>query len=71
MVSSMADMFSQYIRKAQEHGVFKPLDAHLMSHVVLASLDGLVFQLLVNREAFDTKAMADALAEILLEGMTK
>ena len=69
MVASMADMFSQYIREGQTQGAFKPLDARLMSHIVLASLDGLVFQLLINREAFDTKAMGDALTEILLEGM--
>jgi TetR/AcrR family fatty acid metabolism transcriptional regulator len=69
MVMEMADMLSQYVREGQEQGFFKPLDPRLMSRVVLASLDGLVFQLLVNREAFDTKAMADTLTEILLEGM--
>ena len=69
MLTKMIDIFSQYIREGQERGVFKQFDTQLMSYIVLASLDGLVFQLLINREAFDTKEMADTLAETLLEGM--
>lgn len=69
MLTRMIDLFFGYFEEGQASGAFKKLDPRLMSHIVLASLDGLVFQLLINREAFDTRAMADTLSEILLEGM--
>jgi AcrR family transcriptional regulator len=71
MIARMIDVFVQYVREGQKGGVFKKLDPRLMSRIVLASLDGLVFQLLINRDAFDTKVMSDVLAEILLEGMAE
>ena len=70
MVNNMADMVAEDIRAGQAAGDFKGLDARLVSRIVLGALDGLVFQLLIDRDAFDTSAMAETLSEILLEGMT-
>jgi len=71
MLTRMIDIFSHYIREGQTQGAFRQLDPRLISHITLASLDGLVFQLLINRDAFDTNTMSNVLAEVLLEGITE
>ena len=67
----MTDMLSEYIREGQARGSFKDFNPDLVAHIVLAALDGLMFQLLINKNMFDLEAMGDTLAGVLLEGLRK
>ena len=58
----LTEVVSESIRRGQAEGAFKDFDADLVSHILLASLDGLMFQLLINKNMFDLPAMADALS---------
>jgi AcrR family transcriptional regulator len=67
----LTDLVSQTIRDGQAQGAFKDFDADLVSHILLATLDGLMFQLLINKNMFDLPAMADTLSGVLFEGLRK
>jgi len=67
----MTDMLSEYIREGQARGSFKDFNPDLVAHIVLAALDGLMLQLLINKNMFDLEAMADTLAGVMLEGLRK
>ena len=71
LLDNTAGMLSNYIRKGQAQGAFKDFDAHLVAHILLAVLDGLMFQLLVDKKLFDLEAMADTLSSLLLEGLRR
>jgi AcrR family transcriptional regulator len=69
MLERIMDMISEYIRDGQARGTLKDFDARLVSHIILASMDGLVFQLLIKKDIFDLEAMSSTLADVLLEGL--
>jgi TetR/AcrR family fatty acid metabolism transcriptional regulator len=75
LMSTMLDNFvgaiSKGINDGKQKGRFKGVDETLVSHIIVAVLDGLVFQLLVDAEAFDLQAMADTLVGVLLDGLKK
>lgn len=66
-----ADVLAGYIREAQARGQFRDCDANDAALAILAVLDGLVFQHLINRHMFDTKSMVSTLSRVLLEGLKK
>jgi len=67
----MVKMISEYIREGQRRGVFKSFDPDLVSHIIIGALDGLVFQLLVNKNMYDLNAMSDTLSNLLIDGLKK
>lgn len=71
MFKRIAEVVSGCVREGQARGVFKDFDADLVTHILLATLDGLMFQLLINKNMFDLEAMAATLSELLLEGLRK
>ncbi len=71
MFKQMTEGVSESIRRGQDEGAFKDFDADLVSHILLAALDGLMFQLLINKDMFDLPAMADTLSGVLLDGLRK
>ncbi len=71
LYNHMAKTLAEYIRQGQAAGVFKEFDANLMALIILGTLDGLVFQLLINKNMFDLKAMSDTLTEALFAGLRK
>ena len=71
MFKRMTEVVSESIRRGQAEGAFKDFDADLVSHILLAALDGLMFQLLINKNMFDLPAMADTLSGVLFEGLRK
>ncbi len=71
ILTGMTGMLSGYIRTGQADGAFKDYDADLVARIVLGALDGLMFQLLISKNAFDLRAMADTLAGVLFEGLRK
>jgi AcrR family transcriptional regulator len=66
-----ADILAGYIREGQTRGQFKPCNAEDAALAILAVLDGLVFQHLINKRMFETKSMISTLTKILVEGLKK
>ena len=67
----MVEVLSGYISEAQARGVFKAFDTDLVSHIIIGALDGLAFQLLINKNMYDLTAMSDTLADVLIDGLRK
>lgn len=62
---------AEYIRDAQERGLFRGFDPTLVAHIIIAALDGLMLQLLIHTHIFDPMAMADTLSDVLLKGLSR
>lgn len=71
MFKRLTEVVSEPIRRGQKSGAFKDFDAVLVSQILLATLDGLMFQLLINKNMFDLTEMADTLSGVVLEGLRK
>ena len=71
MFDRMKEVVGGCIREGQEKGVFKDFDTDRVTLILLAALDGLMFQLLLDKEMFDPGAMAETLSDLLLEGLRK
>ncbi len=71
ILGNTSGTLSNYIRKGQAQDAFKDFDADLVAHILLAALDGIMFQLLIDKEMFDLEAMADTLSGVILEGLRK
>ena len=50
-------------------GVFRPMNTRLVSSTLMAILDGLLLQFIIDRNAFDQSRMADETIDLLLEGL--
>ena len=69
MLKEATGVVSECIRDGQAEGAFKDFDADLVTHILLAALDGLMFQLVIDKNMFDLEAMAGTLADVLLDGL--
>lgn len=71
MLGNLVREIAGCIGNGKRKGRFKDVDETLVSHIILAALDGLVFQLLIDTNAFDVRAMSDTVATLLLDGLRK
>jgi TetR/AcrR family fatty acid metabolism transcriptional regulator len=71
VLESTLDVISEYVREGQARGVFTGTDPRLAAHIIMAVLDGLIIQLLIKKDVFDLKAMADTLTDVLLRGFNR
>ncbi len=63
--------FIDIIRQGIEKGVFKPVDPDLLASSLIALMDGLFLQFILERSAFPLKPAYDAALDAILHGIRK
>jgi TetR/AcrR family fatty acid metabolism transcriptional regulator len=72
-LKSMYEQFRSVIAAVLDEGiaagVFRPMNTRLVASNLMAILDGLQLQFIIDRNAFDQSRMADETIDLLLEGL--
>ncbi len=63
--------FAEIIDEGIRKEVFRPVDTFLTASLILAVLDGIGLQWIMDRDQFDTRRITDQTFEILLEGVRR
>ena len=72
-LKSMYEQFRTFISTVLDDGitsgVFRPMNTRLVASTLMATIDGLLLQLIADRDAFDQSRMADEIIDLFLEGL--
>jgi len=64
-------LFSEILDEGIRKGIFKNIDTFSLSAILIAALDGLTLQWIMNRQLFDLRKVSDVLLDSLLNGIRK
>lgn len=77
-ILALHDIYSKYrtlitgiLTEGIEKGVFRNVDMHSLSAIMIASLDGLLLQWIMDRELFDMKQVSRTFMDTFLNGIKK
>ena len=62
---------SDILQEGIASGVFREMDTRLTASVIIAALDGLLLQWILDRNIFDPRNATDVLVETYLNGIKK
>ncbi len=69
--SKYRTLFAGILTEGIEKGVFRNVDIHSVSAIMIAALDGLLLQWIMDRDLFDMKKLADAFMDTFIDGLKK
>jgi len=64
-------LFSEILNEGVQKGIFKDTDTFSLSAILIAALDGLTLQWIMDRHLFDLRKVSDVLLDSLLNGIRK
>jgi len=77
-IIAMHEMYSKYrkliagiLTEGIEKGQFRNMDIHSMSATIIAALDGLLLQWIMDKDLFDTTQLSNSFMDVFLNGIKK
>lgn len=77
-IIAMHEIYSKYrkliasiLTEGIEKGQFRNVDIHCMSATIIAALDGLLLQWIIDENLFDTKQLTRSFMDVFLNGIKK
>jgi len=64
-------LFSEILDEGIRKGIFKDIDTHSLSAILIAALDGIMLQWIMDRNLFDLRKVSDVMLDSFLNGIRK
>jgi hypothetical protein len=71
MYSKYRKLIAGILTEGIEKGLFRNMDIHSMSAILIGSLDGILLQWIMDQEIFDTKQLANSFMDVFINGIKK
>ena len=71
MYEKMGARLTEILREGMEQNKFKPMNPDIVSSVILATMDGLFLQWLLDKKSFDIHTAIKQMSEVMIAGLLK
>ena len=64
-------MIGDILHDGMKKGIFREVDANSLASIIIGSMDGIMLQWIINKNAVDLDKVGDVMVDSLLNGIKK